>query len=443
MKQMRMLFQSALVLVSLGTLAAPLHAQDFAAEPDLVDRVVAVVGDSTVLMSQVEEEIQRMRLTDPGSVPSDAAGLARFRVELLESIVDRVLMLQAAMKDSIIQVDDARVEEVVNQELQQRSRQFAGGQPQLQEALAREGLTLAEYREILTTQARQEQLWQMFIQRRLQDAAPVEVSEDELREAFDAAAGRLQSRPKSIAFDQVVLVPQISDSTLDTYRARAQEVLDSIRAGGDFEELAKEYSEDPGSAVNGGDLGWFRRGDMVREFEDTAFALVDGQVSNLVQTEFGFHIIKVERSRAGERKGRHILIRVQSSPQDAERTRLRADSVATMAREGVPMAELYAEYSDPEAPDSLTVAANQLDQLPPGYAQLGTATEGQVLGPVEYDTGRGETRLAVLKVREIREAGAYTFEDVKPQLIQQLQRSKQLENVLKDLKAKTYIDIRM
>lgn len=427
----------------LAAAAFPARAQVTSGDPDLVDRVAAIVGDSVILATQVDEEIQRLRLQNPAAVPRDAAGLQAMRSRILRDLVDRLLVVRAAAQDSLIEADEARVEEIVNQEIQERSRQFAGGLPDFQAALSREGLTLASYREFLASQVRQEQLSQMYVQRRLQTAAPIDVSDAELRQAFEDASAQLQSRPRLLTFEQVVLAPQASDSAKASARARAQTILDSIRAGGDFEALAKENSEDPGSAEIGGDLGWFRRGAMVREFEDAAFALRDNEVSEVVETEFGFHIIKVERSRAGERKGRHILIRPTVGPGDSERARVRADSVATLARGGASMAELFERYSDPLAPDTLTIAYDQLSQLPPGYDVLARAAEGDVVGPIEYDTGRGESRIAVVRVRTIREAGAYTFEDVRAQLAQQVQRQKQVERMLEELRARTYVDIRM
>lgn len=438
-----MMLRRAFLFAFLTGVATPAQAQVVTPDSDLVDRVVAIVGDSVILLTQVQEEVERMRAQNPASVPTDPAGVQRLLGEVVDTWVNRLLVLQAAAKDSLVQVDDARIEEVLNQEMTQRAQQFPGGQPALQQALVREGITLAQYREILKNQIRQEQLQQLFVQRRLQSAPPVEVSEAELRAAFGDAQSQLQQRPRFMTFEQVVIAPSPSDSAKALARAKAQQILDSIRGGADFEEMARAYSQDPGSAESGGDLGWFRRGAMVREFEDTAFTLMDGQVSNLVETEFGFHIIKVERSRAGERKGRHILIQAAVGPEDAVRARALADSVVALARAGTPMAELFDRYSDPEAPDTLTVSYEQLSQLPPGYEDLRTATEGQVVGPLEYDTGRGETRVAVVRIRQIREAGEYTFEDVKAQLAQQVQRTKQLQRMLDELKAKTHIEIRM
>ena len=430
-----------LALTALAPLSPPLRAQVSDPEADVVDRVVAIVGDSAILLTQVREEIERMRLQG-ATIPTDPTAMASLESEVLDTWVNRVLVLQAAARDTLIEVDEDRVEEIVSGEIEQRAEQF-GGQPALQQALAQEGLTIAAYREILRGQVRQEQIQQLYMQRALQDAPTVEVSEDQLLEAFQQARGQLQQRPQMISLAQVVLVPEPSDSAWEAARARAAELLEEIRAGADFAELAQEHSQDPGSAEQGGDLGWFRRGDMVREFEDAAFGLFDGQISDLVRTEYGYHIIKVERSRLAERQGRHILIVPERTEADLAKTRALADSLAGLARAGESMAELYEAFSDPLAPDTLTVPFDQLSQLPPGYGVLRSASAGDVIGPLEYDTGRGETRVAVVRVRDVREAGAYTFEDVKPQLAQQLQRSLQIEALLEDLRAKTHIEIRM
>jgi len=426
------------LLILAGT-GAPLSAQ-IGSDDDIVDRVVAVVGDSTVLWSQLEEQVQRLAMTQNQELPPEGPELEQMRTEVLETVVNQVLLLQEAANDSLINVDDAQIEERVTTQVDAMTQQF-GGQAGLQQALMQDGLNLAEYRDVLRAQIRQEQIQQMFLQLRLRDAQPADVSEDELLSAFQAARAGLQQRPKTITFRQVVLRPEATEVAWDSAREEAQGLLGRVWAGEDFAELATEHSDDIGSAQLGGDLGWFRRGRMVREFEDAAFALVDGQVSDLVQTQFGFHIIKVDRSRAGERSVRHILVMPDMGDGDLARTRDTAQVVVELAQAGEPMDDLFLRYADEESPDSLTVLSEQLSELPPGYDVLRTAVEGDIVGPLEYQASAGETRFAVLKVTEIREAGQYTFEDVRGQLTQMLQTQKQQARIIDDLRANTYIKI--
>lgn len=430
------------ILIGVGLLMAPGALQAQLEDLDVVDRLVAIVGDSAIVQTQVQEEIQRMQL---GGAPVPPPGTAEYDAlfqQVLNRFVDRLLVLQAAARDSLLQVDDETINERVTEQINQLTSQF-GGQAQLQEALSAEALTLAEYREILRSDQRVRQIEQLFYQSRLRDAPPAEVTEDELLERFQEARGQLQQRPKLMTIRQVVIQPSATDAAVDSARARAEGLLERITAGEDFAELAREFSGDPGSAALGGDLGWFRRGRMVREFEEAAFSLADGQVSNVVQSDFGFHIIKVERMRPGERNARHILIIPERTEEDLSTAREAAVQIRQQAEAGTSMRELYDEFSDPAAPDSITFAFEQLSELPPAYTILRTASAGDFVGPLEYEVGPGETRLAVISVTEVREAGAYTFEDLRGQLAAQLQQERQIERIIEELRALTYIDIRM
>lgn len=433
-----MLKRAFFLALSFALPAAPVASQ-IAPGDAVVDRVVAVVGDSVVLQSQIEEEIQRMRLQQAPVPAEDDPAYGRFFDGLLESWVNRVLVLRAAAKDTLISVDAATIEGQVAAQISELTESF-GSRAELMEALETEGLTLAEYRDILTTQGRQQQTQQMFIQSRMRTARPVDVSDDELRARFAEAQSQLQQRPRLLTFRQVVVVPEASEEARAEARALAEDLLGRLRDGEDFDQLARRYSDDPGSAQLGGDLGWFRRGRMVREFEDVAFSLPTGRVSEVVESDFGFHIMRIDRTRPGERQGRHILIVPEKRPEDVERARMLANNIAEEARAGASMDSLYLEHSDLAAPDSLTIPFDQLQELPSAYGELRSASPDQVLGPLEYES-QNDTRFAVIRVDEIREAGEYTFEDVRAQIASQLQQEKQYDQIIQQLRQETHIEI--
>ena len=432
-------FLWCLALAAVGP--AHLTAQTLPAEEDVVERLVAVVGDSVVVQTQVVEEIDRMRLQ---GAPVPQLGSPEYEElfgQVLEQFVDRLIVLQAAAKDSLLQVDESTIEEQVEEQIQRLVSEF-GGQASLQQALAAEAMTLTEYRESLRVDARTRRIQQLFYQSRIAELPPIEVTEEEMLAAFQEARGTLQQRPKLITFRQVVVAPEPSDAAKDTARVEAEALLARVEGGEDFAELARVYSDDPGSAQVGGELGWFRRGRMVREFEEAAFDLYAGQVTDVVESSFGFHIIKVERDRPGERFARHILVRPELTDDDVERGRTLVRDLMQQARDGANMRDLWEEYSDQESPDSMTFAFDQISELPPAYTILRTTPAGDVRGPIEYDL-QGETRLAFVLVEEVREAGAYTFEDLRGQIAGALQQEKQIEQLVESLRAATYVHIPM
>jgi peptidyl-prolyl cis-trans isomerase SurA len=186
---------------------------------------------------------------------------------------------------------------------------------------------------------------------------------------------------------------------------------------------------------------------MVREFEEVAFAVPAGRVSRVVETVFGFHIIKVERVRGrSEIQARHILKMAEVSPADVDRARDLASEVARRAQAGESMTALYDEFSDPLAEDSMTIAFDQLEELPPAYGVLARVSGGEVVGPLEYQAGSGapgDVRFAIIKVVGVREAGAYTLDDLRAQLATQIQQERQRERIMEDLRAQAHIEIRM
>ena len=405
---------------------------------DLVDEVVAIVGDSVILLSQVVQQENQWRARGMPVPEEGTRDREEFRQARLEDLVQQLLVLQAAAQDTLLEVEDERVEDGLQERMAQTEANF-GSRAAMEQALELEGLTIQSYREMVREQLAQEQLVQLYMARH-GDQGAVEVTEDEMRAFFEEGQATLEERPATVTFKQVMLSVAPSDSSRQAARDTLEGLLERARAGEDFAALATEYSQDPGSATAGGDLGWFRRGDMVDEFEEAAFTLLEGGISEVVETIHGFHIILLERMRVAERKARHILIRPETGPQDNSRTRRVAEEVSAHAATEDFQA-LIDEYHDSSLPDSATVPQRQIAQiLPAAYlAALTGREEGEVVGPIQFRYLEQE-RFAVLKIVELREAGEFTYEDLEPQIRATLMRQKRIEALMQSLRAKTYVE---
>ncbi len=430
----------ALGLMALASLTPVASGQ----ERSLVDGVAAVVGDSVIALSQIQERVFEME-AGGADVPDQGTDEWRqLRRDILDQMIGEQLIVQAALQDTTISVDDLDIEDMVTDEVDSRIASF-GGQDVFERGLAAQGMTLPAYRDYLRGQIRRQSLSQQYMAKRSANLSSVIVEESEIVQFFEEQRELTGERPPLIVFAQVNIAPTASDTARDAALAEATRIRELAVGGEDFGELAKQFSQD-GSAESGGDLGWFRRGVMVREFEDAAFSLAVNEISEPVESQHGFHLIQVNRRRSGEVRARHILIPVAPSTTDLEAFRRIGVEVKNRLVAGEPFEAVRAEFGDPESPDTLTVPFNQLSSdLPPGFAEpLLGAEPGQILDPVEYQA-RGEPRISVIQVLDILPAGPYSLDDpgLRDRIRAELQQRKFVEEVLAELRAKTYIQIRI
>src|SRR5437763_1839487 len=129
---------------------------------------------------------------------------------------------------------------------------------------------------------------------------PANVTEDDVKEAFERSRTSLPHRPASVTFRQIVIAPKPTPAAKEIARAKAESILAEIKRGGDFALLAKRESMDPTTKETGGDLGWARRGQYVAEFERWVWSLPPGELSQVFESPFGYHIVRVDRVAGGE-----------------------------------------------------------------------------------------------------------------------------------------------
>lgn len=439
-------FRQSLVALAAAALALgprALAAQDPAApSSETVDRIVAIVGDSVITEMNLQEDL--VRLQAQGQLPKNPTSqqLEGIRRQLLEGRVNDLVLVQAALRDTTIKVAQEDVDARAQDQLNQMQRNFPTTDA-FNQALAAQGLTLAEYKQQLTSEARRTLLTQHYLDKLQRERKPPVPNEDQIRKFFDEQKGSVGQRPATISFRQVAIATSPSDLAKKAARAEADSILVKLRAGEDFAALAKHYSEDPGTKEKGGDLGWFRRGQMVQSFEDAAYAMVPGEISGIVESPFGFHIIKLEKIRGAERSARHILIKPKTSADDTVRARRLADEVATKLKDGsVPFDSLVARYNDPTEQQT-KVGPYPQDKLPPPYdTELTSAKAGQVVGPFRL---QGDPpKWAVVKVDEVKPAGEYSLSDpdTRQQVRDQVQRQLLMDEIIGELKRRTYVDVR-
>jgi len=436
---MRVLTAFAVALTAAVALPAAARAQQPAApQPGtrVWDRVVATVGDTSLLYSDLLVEAEAMQAQGQ-TVPTEPAARDAFMRTILQRRVDDLLLLEAARRDRTITVDPTDVVTAVETQINRVQQNF-GTQAAMEAELAKSGRTLEQYRQELTRTYTDQTRVQRYKQQRFGKMAPPPVSEDEIRAFFEREKGGLGARPATLSFQQAIVKPVPSDSADARARRRAEEILLELRRGGDFEALARRNSADP-SAQQGGMLGWFRQGQMVREFEQMAYALLPGQISPVVKTEYGYHIIKLEKVRGPERQARHILIRPEITDADVAAARARADSFAAAVRGGASLTELAARVAT--APEQRNLKDVLPDRLPAEYtAALATPAVGEVVGPFQTNDATGPA-FVVAKITDRRAGGEYTIADVHDYIRDRLVEEKLLARVLAELRQVTAVNV--
>ena len=416
--------------------ATPATAQDLSQK---VDGIVAIVGDTAILQSELQELVFRLQAQGV-PIPEDPEQFDAFLKQTLESKINQVLLVIHAQREGIT-VTEAEINQIVEDQIARVVRNFPS-QIEYEQALGKEGITSAEFRIRLTEQARGELIAQRYLQMKMGTLQPLPVSEDEIRTLFEMQKASLGPKPAAVTLKQVVIAPKPSESALQLARAEAEEALSRARSGQDFALLAAQYSDDPGSKDNGGQLGWRTQGDVVPEFGDALFAMQVGDISDIVETSFGFHIIKLDRVRGKERSAQHILVSPDVTPEDTAHYHQLAEDVAAALKAGADVDSLIRVHGDPSERASLTQFAR--DQLPEEYnAALEGASAGDIVGPVTMQVpGPTADKWIVAVVIQISAAGEWTLDDVRESMRQQILQEKMINEVVEDLREKTYIDVR-
>ena len=412
-----------------------------------LDRIVAIVGTRPILASQIEEEMVQQQAQGQ-TLPTDSTGLATLRRQILDRLVELEILVQQAERDTSIKVTDQEVLDQVEQTYQNVRKQFTSENDFRDQIRQARFGSVEEWRRWLADEQRRQLYAQRLIeaQRQKGKLRPIPPTDAQMREFWEQNKDQQPKRPATVSFRQIVIKP-VPDSAA---RQRALQLAESLvvvlrHPGADFAVAAKRFSGDSASAAQGGELGWFRRGVMVKEFEDVAFRVRPGEIAGPVETSFGFHIINVERTQPAEILARHILITPAVSAAQVAIARRRADSLHdALARGGLSASfdSLAKIFADPQ--EAKLAEEAPLTELPPEYQKIVTSDTTLGLKPVIVegaDTPR--TKFVVLEVTARHDAGEMSYEDVKLKIRQSLGDQLAIRHFIDQLRRQIYIDIRL
>ena len=310
---------------------APSKAQ----ESQVIDRVVAVVGQNIILQSDIEAKYMQYRLQ--GGIKGSASSI---RCEILEDLMFEKLMLNQAEMDSITVTD-----EQVEAEVEQLVRYFVsqlGSQENLEKYYKK---TMPEIKDELRRMRRDQMLVEQVQQTIL---ANVEVTPAEVKKCYyNIPKDSIPMVNSKYEIAHLVKKPPITLDEKLAVKDRLYKMRKRILDGERFSTLALLYSEDPGSAKKGGELGFHGRGEFAPEFEAAAFNLRDGEISEVVETEFGFHIIQMIERRGDFINVRHILLTVKVSLEALQVAYDQLDSIANLIhKDSLTFDEAVRKFSD-------------------------------------------------------------------------------------------------
>jgi peptidyl-prolyl cis-trans isomerase SurA len=408
----------------------------------VIDEVVAVVGKHFILQSDIENQYIQMRMQ--GTVDASEPTM---KCRILENLLFEKLLLHQADMDSVEVTSDQ-----VNGELDRRMRYFIsqfGSQEKLEKFYDKSVVEFkAELSEVIEEQMKIQKVQQTITEN-------TRVTPSEVKRFFKSLPeDSIPLISSVVEVAEVVKKPPISFKEKFEVQQKLRKLKERIENGESFEALAVLYSEDPGSAKQGGDIGLHGRGELYPEFEAVAFKLKPGEVSDVVETEAGFHIIQGIERRGDYVRVRHILIKPKVSPYELDDARVFLDSVANLIRnDSITFEEAVQKFStDPNKNDkgllinpytgSTSWPVDQLD--PKVFFVIDKLSVGEVSTPVLMEDENGEEAYRILCLKKRTAPHRANLKDDYDQIqMWALEQKKQetIKNWIKHNAKKTYIKI--
>ncbi|MBT3168376.1 MAG: hypothetical protein HN952_01550 [Candidatus Cloacimonetes bacterium] len=396
---------------------------------EIIDRIIAKVGNNIILESELDEQIQQIKAFNNTELE-----LSNF--DILNKIIETELIIQKAKKEGY-EINEISIKAMAEQQIQSIASQFSS-EYEFKTELKKAGFTVSKLKEHYTKQIKQQQLQERIINAEIKNK--IVTTEAEILEYYNENKENYL-RPEMVKLGLIMRSINASTETQKTILEEMTRIRNEVINGADFQKLAKENSDCP-SAEKGGNLGFFGKGRMVKPFEAAAFKLNIGEISEIVKTDFGYHIIKLNAKNDDEIDVSHILKKIELTQNDIDIEINLMTEIEAKLSNGADFSELSIKYSEEDS-----VAING--------GIIGEFTENQLPELFQKDLIkikigehtkiiREDNTFYIFKKMEKVESRAFEYVEIFEELKKEVQKNKEMklyENWINTLKQEIYVEI--
>lgn len=399
------------------------------------DKIVAIVDDEIIMKSELDYQVNITAIQS--NVKPEDPGL---RKKVLDNMITQKLLYAQAELDSVT-ISDEEVEQQLDFQMNYFIQQY-GSRERVEQTY---GMSIERIKREFRDDTRKQMMGERLKQQKF---SAIIVTRRETEEFYENYKDSLGLIPEKFELSHIFINPKASDKVKDSSLKLAQSLLDSIKNGADFAALAIKYSDDPGSASKGGDLGTVKRGVFFPEFEAAAFALAPGELSTVIESPVGFHVIELLERKGESIHTRHILIKIKTD----DEADLKAIELLTELRDSIISEKntfgYYArKYSDDKETAKFdgelgTLEVNQLDK--PLLDKVYKMKVGEVSFPKRIDINKDNYGFHIIKLRKRTPEHIANivddYDDIK-KLAQYQKREKLFNKWLNEVKQNIYWEI--
>ena len=401
-----------------------------------VDGVAAVVEDNIILKSDLNQMVNMVSIQQKINPNKDLESYNRIRGVVLNSMIDQKILLEKAEEDTTLEVTEKEVNQSLDQQVENIIMQ-AGGKKEAEKML---GQNIKSFRAEFWFDMKDKIISEKYQQKML---SKIKISKKDVFSFFEIYKDSLPLFPLEAKLRHLLIKPEPNETIKKESVLLLKEIKKRIISGENFEDLAKKYSMDPGSKNKGGNLGWVKRGSLLKNFEESTFTIKTNTISEPIETEVGFHVLEVFERKGDRARVRHILIMPQITKKDEKR----AFDFAVTLKDSCLTIDLFKKYAKKYSKDPQTSGlGGDLGWITPNnypIKEIGAAVslikKEECSLPINTSYG-----FHLLWLEKIKKGGRANLENHWPKIEMMALNNKKMvwyDNWIKEMKNKFYVKI--